>query len=223
MRALQGVSDAAAPSVAGLPEFKRLKAVTSSPLFGRSDPNGKLLPTGNDPLALALLETKPTWTLAGLTAAAYEIAMRTNDISLVGLAARVRDAVVLAATRESVVLYARGGVRGSLREWNPPYVWKVDEDLTRQARRFTDTFNALFGDELPPPIPANAEQYWKACDRNEVLGRCARIGYEPRVSPVQHYHWAIREAAGGGLEVEEFWSPEIWTTTRYRSAFFERT
>jgi hypothetical protein len=147
MRALQDVSDTAAPSVAGLPAFERLKAVTSSPLFGRSDPNGKLLPT----------------------------------------------------------------------------VWKVDEDLTRQARRFIDTFNALFGDELPPPIAAEAETYWKACERNKILGRCVRIGDEPRVSPVQHYHWAIREAAGGELEVEDFWSPEIWTTTRYRSALRERT
>jgi hypothetical protein len=47
----------------------------------------------------------PTWTIAGLTAAAYAIAIRTDDCSLVGLAARSRDTVVLAATRESVVLY----------------------------------------------------------------------------------------------------------------------
>jgi hypothetical protein len=223
MRALQDVSDTAAPSVAGLPAFERLKAVTSSPLFGRSDPNGKLLPTGNDALSLALFQTKPTWTIAGLAQAAYEIAMRTDEISLVGLAARIRDVVVLAATRESVVLYARRGIGASPFELHPPYVWKVDEDLTRQARRFIDTFNALFGDELPPPIAAEAETYWKACDRNKILGRCVRIGDEPRVSPVQHYHWAIREAAGGELEVEDFWSPEIWTTTRYRSTHGERT
>ena len=217
VRALQGVSGAAEPVVEGLPEFQRLKAVTSSPLFGRSDPNGQLFPAGNDPLSQALDRNTPTWTIAGLTETAYEIATRTDDISLVGLAARIRDAVVLAATRESVVLYARRGIGAASFELNPPYVWKVDEDLVRLARKFIDTFNALFGDELPPPVAAEAETYWKACDRNKVLGRCVRIGTEPRVMPAQHYHWAIRQTADEQLEVEDFWSKEVWTTTRYRA------
>jgi hypothetical protein len=217
VRALQTVSDEAAPAVKGLPEFERLKAVTSSPLFGRSNPNDKLLPAGRDPLSLALEQNEPTWTIAGLTEAAYEIATRTDDISLVGLGARIRDAVVLVATRESVVLYAEASLGALFDMSDPPYVWKVDEDLVRLARKFNETFHALFGDELPPPVAAEAETYWQAYDSNEIVGRCVRLGFESRVSPTQHYHWAIRQTANEELEVEEFWSKDVWTTSRYRA------
>jgi hypothetical protein len=217
MRALHDVSDKAEPSVRTLSEFNRLAAVTSSPVFGRATPNGRLLPTGIDPLTQALNDTQPRWTVAGLTQAAHDIAIRWNDFSLVGLAARIRDSVVLAAMRESVVLYARRGV-GAAFPLEPRYIWEVDDDLTRLARRFIDTFNALLGDELPPADAEHAEEFWHACGRNKILGRCVRVGYEDRVTPTQHYHWGIRLSGSGTLEVEDFWSPEIWTTERYRSA-----
>ena len=106
MRALQQVEGSRASEVARMKEFERLRNVTSAPLYGRPVDEGKLLPVGRDALSQALLETFPEWTVARLTVAAYEIAQKTDDISLVGLAARIRDPVVLAAVRESVVLYA---------------------------------------------------------------------------------------------------------------------
>jgi hypothetical protein len=163
-----------------------------------------------------LIDTFPEWTVTGLTVAAYNTARLTDDISLVGLAARVQDTVVLAAARESVVLYAREVIGAAL---NPPeYIWKVDEDLAEAAGRFIDTFNALFSEKLPPPVPAQAERYWHASEDNEILGRCVRLGYDDRNLPVRHYHRGICRGDDGGLTVHEFWQPEVWTTTQYRSA-----
>jgi hypothetical protein len=112
-----------------------------------------------------------------------------DDISLVGLAARVRDPVVLAAARESCVAYAEVMVTGI-----PPqrqYVWQVDDDLADMASRFIEAFQTLFHEELPPPVPVQADRYWDAYRSNEIMGRCVRIGYDDRVSPVRQYHWGI--------------------------------
>jgi hypothetical protein len=222
-RALQDVDEGAMPSVDSVPEFQRLLAVTSAPIFGVPQFAGKLLPTGRDPLSQALLELRP-WTLGGLTAAAYEIARTTDDISLVGLAARVRDAVVLTATRESVVLYAEvmTGCARMVERRDPEYVWNVDDELAHQARRFVDTFNRLLGTGLPAPEPAQADAYWQASEDNVIRGRCVRLGYDDTVSPIRHYHWAICPGAGGELVVEEFWKGEVWTTERYRAVLDER-
>ncbi|MCK5429814.1 MAG: hypothetical protein KAI94_10115 [Anaerolineales bacterium] len=189
----------------------------SAPLYGRPRYKDKLLPVGRDALSQALLDKFPEWTVAGLTAAAHSTARATDDISLVSLAARVQDAVVLTAVRESVVLYAESVV-GAAQPSRPRYVWMVDEDLAEQARRFTDTFNTLFGEELPPPDPSEAERYWHACESNEILGRCVRLGCDDTVSPIRHYHWAICRAADGEYAVQEFWKSGVWTTKRYRSA-----
>jgi hypothetical protein len=97
-------------------------------------------------------------------------------------------------------------------------VWEVDEDLARHAMRFVDTFNTLFGNELPPPEPIHDERYWQAYEDNEILGRCVRLGFDDKVSPIRHYHWAICRGVSGDFEVQEFWKPEVWTTKRYRSA-----
>lgn len=223
MRALQGVDKEARSSVDSSAEFRRLLAITSAPIFGVPQHTG-LLPVGRDALSRALHETRP-WTLGGLTAAAYDISRATDDISLVGLAARVRDSVVLTATRESVVLYAEKVVGAALRPRKPTYVWKVDDELARQARRFVDTFNGLFGDELPPPEPANAEWYWHAHEGNNVRGRCVHLGSDRTVSPGSPalcYHWAICDGADGKLAVEEFWKDKIWTTARYRQVLNQR-
>jgi hypothetical protein len=218
VRALQDVDEGATSSVASLLEFQRLRDVTSAPLYGRPQYKGKLLPAGRDALSQALLDTFPEWTLAGLTAAAYKTARETDEISLVGLAARVQDAVVLTAARESVVLYAEVVPLAALHPPRPQYVWKVDEDLAQQARRFIDTYNTLFGEELPPPDPAHAEGYWHAYDDNEILGRCVRLGYDDRVLPLRHYHWAICRSDREEVVVQDFWKSEVWSTTRYRSA-----
>ena len=224
VRTLQDVDEGKTSSVDSLPEFQRLRDVASAPLYGRPQYKGMLLPVGRDALSQALLDTSPNWSVASLTAAAHNSAQEFDDISLVGLAARLKDAVVLTAVRESVVLYAEV-VTGAIFLPQPPEcVWEVDKDLARQARRFIDTFNTLFGESLPPPEPAQAERYWHAYDDNEILGRCVRLGYDDSVMPIRNYHWAICRAADGGFAVQEFWKHEVWTTTRYRSALrgFER-
>ena len=216
VRALQEVDESRTAEVATLREFQRLRAVMSAPLYGRPQYGGKLLPVGWDPLSQALEQTLPEWTVARLTAVACTLAQEADDISLVGLAARSRDAVVLAAMRESVVLYAGLVVTGI-----PPrkkYGWKVDDELAEAARRFIGAFNELFGEELPPPDPNQAERYWWAYKTNEILGRCVRLGYNNAVLPIRHYHWGICSGDGGEFEVNEFWQSEIWTTSRYRAA-----
>src|SRR5262245_4302998 len=214
MRALQQVPLKRAIEVESLPEFRRLLAVTSSPIFGPAV-RTELLPNGKDPLAAALLDVKQ-WTVPTLTAAAAAIARHTGDYSLVGLAARSEDAVVLAALRESVVLYAEQ-VLGAAPTW-PKFVWRVDAHLSAAAPRFVDEFNALFGRELPPATGKYAEAFGCGGDQSRLVGGCVRLGHIVG-SPTRFYHWAIDRGPDGRFEVSEFWAPEIWTTERYRSRY----
>lgn len=221
MRALQQVDESASSAVDALPEFERLRAVTSAPLYGIPLYTGMLLPAGNDPLSQALDITFPDWTVAGLTSAARDAARATDDFSLVGLAARIEDPVVLTALRESVVLYARVPIGAAGSRPRIEYAWAVDPELARQAQRFIAAFNALFGEDLPPAEPAMAERYWRACDKNRISGRCVRLGWDDATTPPLHYHWAIYRTSDGELTVQEFWNPDVWTTERYRSALPE--
>jgi hypothetical protein len=214
MRALQDVPLRRAPEVEAFPEFQRLLAVTSSPIFG-SPQRDNLLPFGRDPLyeALGAVDMR-RWSVPLLTTEAARAARKGDDISLVGLAARAEDPVVLAALRESVVLYAGVFVGSAMILPRFEYVWQVDPELAEAARRFVDTFNALFGNELPPPTPKYAELYYHACDESRVVGRCVRIGQT--LPPTMYYHWAVRRDAAGQLSVHEFWHDQIITTERYR-------
>lgn len=221
MRTLQGVSAAKRPVVHAMPEFRRLVEVTSAPLFGESVNEGALLPTGRDPLSQALSETMPDWTLARLVGVAHEIATRTDDISLVGLAARTKDAVVLTATRESMVLYAQVLAGGRFQD-SPRYEWQVDPALEEAARRFVAVFNTLFNESLPAPEASQAKVFWSAAQLNHLHGRCVRLGYNDATTPAQHYHWAIRTRGDGTLVAHEFWNPEIWTTERFRDSLAGR-
>jgi hypothetical protein len=214
VRGLQEVSKGREPEVAGLAGFKRLQQVTASPIFGPSFNGGSLLPAGEDALSVALRKTFPAWTVENLTNAAYECAKASSDFSLVALAALSRDAVVLAALRESVVLYAVA-VAGCAIRSAPEYVWEVDELIQQRAAQFVETFNALFGEDLPRPAPENAEVFWGASDEWDVIGRCVRLGFDDRDLPVRHYHWAIDRGAKNRSVVNEFWDTEIWTTARY--------
>lgn len=215
MRGLQDIPSAARDAVAGLAEFRRLHDVTAAPLYGRVRDADKLLPVGRDPLSQALDDTKPDWTAARLTAEAAAIARDWDDFSLVGLAARCGDPVVLAALRESAVLYAETLFAGVL---TYEYVWRVDPDLAAQAQRFIDCFNALFGETLPPAAADRARTFWWASDDNEIIGRCVRLGYDDRTRPVRHYHWAVRPDLFLGRHLHEFWDAEVWTTRRYRES-----
>lgn len=217
MRALQSAEQSLRSRVSSLSEFRRLEEVASSPLFGRPKDQGYLLPLGCDPLSQALSDLIPpsNWGVEPLVRLAHRVTIETDDYSLVGLAARIQDPVVLAAARESAVLYA-WEVLGSLRTPKIKYVWAVDKDLARQAERFVDTFNSLFFEDLPAPIPKHAKHYWDASKDNEVIGRCVRLGTDDSQRPIQYYHWAIARGKYGGGEVEEFWDQELWTTARYK-------
>ena len=143
------------------------------------------------------------------------IAVETDDYSLVGLAARIRDELVLCATRESVVLYAELGWWGTTGPQEYEYEWSVDEGLAAMAQRLIDTFNSLFDEQLPDAQASLAKTYWDASENNELLGRCVRIGIDDTVMPERHYHWGIYRQGIGELAVQDFWSPRIWTTTEY--------
>ena len=216
LRALQAVPLSRALEIEGLPDFHRLVAVTSSPIFGPPNREG-LLPKGKDPLSAALdaAASVNEWTVPLLTAAAATIAQDTDDYSLVGLACRADDAVVLAALRESVVLYAmgiEGDVVGAMRT---QFQWRVDPDLCARAQRFVDTFNGLFGRELPPPESKYAHAFASGVKESTIVGRCVRLGRTNDPQP-RYYHWAVAKPPDGPLVVDEFWAPEVWTTERYR-------
>jgi len=214
LRALQEQPNSRVAEVEHERAYERLYEVTSAPLFGRPRNEEKFLPVGRDALSEALFRTRPVWTIPTLTAAAHEAARGMDDFSLVGLAAIGQDPVVLAALRETVVLYAELMYAGCALGEPPDMEWRVDDELARQAARFITAFNALFpdGSPLPSPSAKNAEMYWSACDPKSIMGRCVRLGYDDGPT---YYHWAITWAEGA-LIVDDFWAPEIWTTARYR-------
>jgi hypothetical protein len=218
VRALQRVDRGRESIVSALHEFQRLFAVTSSPIFGRTQNSNSLLPAPRDPLAQAMDDVYPEWTVPRLTEAAENIARANDNISLVGLAARAHDPVLLAATRESVVLYADAPAMMPQIRPTIEYVWRVDADFASVARRFVCEFNALCNENIPSPASDNAEHYWHAHTANDVVGRCVRLGYDDSTKPIRHYHWGIYRTADDALAVQEFWDAEVWTTEGYRAA-----
>jgi hypothetical protein len=97
----------------------------------------------------------------------------------------------------------------------PQFVWLVDPDLCAAAQRFVDTFNALFGGELPPPVAEYAHVFGRAAKVFQSVGRCVRLGQTDTL-PARYYHWAVVKGLGRQLTVTDFWADEIWTTERYR-------
>jgi hypothetical protein len=207
--------DASARSrVASLRDFQRLSQVAASPLFGEGAHNGMLFPVGRDPLTRAL-DAVGQWSVAGLTEAAHRIVGESDDYSLVGLASLTNDPVLIAALRESVVLYAAPATVGVANL--PVYGWRVSPELQNRAARFVATFNALFVEEIPEPVAENADFFGAAAlKQGDIAGRCVRVGQS--LSPVRYYHWAIFTAPDKQLAVQEFWHDELWTTERYRQA-----
>lgn len=219
MRSLQEVGEDRESEVKNLQEFQMIWDLTNSPLYGRPQRMGHLLPAGRDPLSQALLDTRPTWNVERLAQAAYEASIQYDDISLVGLAARTQDAVILAAVRESAVLYAEVMSFGIHVEPEFSFKWCVDDELAAAANRFIETFNRFVPGALPEAEAGNAEKFYQGFKDNDVIGRCVRIGKGSGGSPF--YHWAIstRNIPGNQveLEIDEFWSTNIWTTEKYRS------
>lgn len=214
MRALQGEHEARVSEVKHDRALQRLRDVTESPVYGVPQDSPYLVKRSRDALYNALDTVSENRTVEAITAAAYESASASEEFSLVALAALARDAVVLAALRESVVLYADMAAFGIPPEYR--YEWCVDPVLEQRALQFVDTFNQLFGESLPRPCQENAEAYWNACDLDGIVGRCACIAYDDSASPVEYYHWAIDRDRRGRLTVSDFSDTEIWTTERYR-------
>ena len=215
MRGLQNVTGEAKATVAHMHDFQRLLEVMLSPIFGEAVFEGKLLPRGRDSMARAMKATKD-WNVNTLTLLAHRLAIESNDYSLTGLACLTADAVVIAALRESAVLYSEPmtlGV-GPL----PVYLWRVSPEIARRAERFVATFNALFKEEMPAPTPENADYFGAAAlKRSKLSGRCVRLGQNDMVPP-KYYHWAIYTTADERLAVHDFWHRDLWTTARYTSA-----
>lgn len=222
MRALQDVPLSRAAEVEPLDEFQRLLAVTSSSIFGVPR-RTRLLPTGVDALTAALTASTDVadWTVPRLTKTAARLAREMDDCSLVALAARAEDAVVLAALRESVVLYTMMAPTASPRQAWPKFVWRVTPDLSAAAQRFVSAFNSMFGIELPPAEARYAHAFAAGRNKSSFIGRCARLGQSQQL-PTLFYHWAVAAGPDGSLCVDEFWAPEIWTTDRYRKSRRER-
>jgi hypothetical protein len=99
----------------------------------------------------------------------------------------------------------------------PQYVWDVDAIIQQRATQFVETFNELFVERLPRPAAENAEEFWMASGEWKIIGRCVRIGFDDRVKPVRHYHWAIDTDYRYRPVVTEFWDTQIWTTARFRT------
>jgi len=214
VRALQAASIERESEIRHDQAYRRIREVTDSPIFGVPLDIGQLLNQGQDALFNALVATRNDWSVDAITLHAFESASASAEYSLVALAALAQDPIVLAALRESVVLYAAVMCRG--RPPTPRYQWSVDPVVEQRAQQFVDEFNCLFNENLPQPCRKNASAFWNACDLHGLLGRCVRIGSDNSTTPTRNYHWAVDQNESGGLDVSDFWDTDLWTTARYR-------
>jgi hypothetical protein len=215
MRALQEVDEQALPQVEDLREFQNISKVVSSPIFGTPIQKGKLFPQGRDPLSQALIESP--WEAETLVDRAYRVTIENEDISLVGLAARLKDPIVMTALRESVILYAEKLLMGVMQIPQYEFLWEVDDDFAEIANRFIEEFNSFLPHRLrgiPHAEPQNVERFYFAFIDNDILGRCANLGQD-QSTPVNYYHWAITRQ-DGQFALDEFWSTKLWTTQEYK-------
>ncbi|ABW27459.1 hypothetical protein [Acaryochloris marina] len=134
VQTLQNVPREREADVSDVKSFQRLKQVTGSLIFGTPADQRYLLPTGKDALSIAMEQSFPAWTIANLTAETFHVAIESNDYSLVALAALSKDPVVLAACRESVVLYAFLPPGSAYNPEESEYRWQVDP-LIRPYRK----------------------------------------------------------------------------------------
>lgn len=214
MRALQDASGNRESEIRHDSAYRRLKEVTESPLFGVPLESDRLFKQGRDALFNAIKATGNDLNVEAITLHAYKSASASAEYSLVALGALARDPIVLAALRESVVLYAAIYWLG--KPPTPKYEWAVHPIVEERARQFVDEFNGLFSEFLPRPRPEHASTYWDACDLHGLLGRCVRIAIDDSTMPAKSYHWAVDHSVSGQLVVSDFWDTDVWTTTRYR-------
>lgn len=222
VRALQEIPSKREAEVCELNGFRRLREALSSPLYGSFHDDRYLFPRGRNALFFALQNTAPDWTIPRIMDAAHAVAIASTDLSLVALTCLARDPVMIASAAESTVLYEETAFVSASGPIEPEYVWRVDEIVEERASRFVETFNALFGEDLPRPSVENAHVFWNAAKDESIVGRCVCIAVDPQTSPPRYYHWAVDEGEGSEYVVRDFWDTEIWTTAQYTRVFRQR-
>ena len=218
IRTLQQLSHADTQPIAHLDAYQQLTQIMSSEIYGAKpgSENG-FFPQRLDALYFALDTTAPgEWQVETLTNKAHEFAVAHNDISLVGLAALIKDVVVLAALRESVVLYTAVAAGAAMEPPTYEYVWSVTEELEGKVNQFIDLFNTRTSSNIRNASAEHTAYFYDAYQDNSIWGRCVYIGFDDSKEPMEYYHWAINyPAQGGDLTVDAFWDTEIWTTEQY--------
>ncbi len=201
--------------VENIEAYKILSKVMSSEIFGKGESDG-FFPQRLDPLFYALQNIPVSnWSVESITSEAQSISTRTDDISLVGIAASTKDAVVLAALRESVALYGAVAAGCAMIPPKIVYKWDVDVQLQAKVNRFIEIFNELSSSNIKEANSENVQYFYYAFEENEIIGRCIYIGYDDTKDPVEKYHWAVKYEAGNTI-VDDFWSEELWTSERYQ-------
>lgn len=217
MRSLQDLSKEDSLKVESSDDYKTLYTVSTSPIFGQKDEGKKFFPKMRDSLYFALDSTLPNeCSEEVIVEKAFQFSKKLDDYSLVGLAALCKDAIVMTAIRESVVLYATDvAPLSALRPPKYEYQWKVDKEVEKQANRFISEFNKLTSSKILKAKARNAEYFYDASKDNDISGRCVRIAYDDSQIPTQNYHWAINNKMGR-IMFDEFWDTELWTTDMYK-------
>ena len=67
--------------------------------------------------------------------------------------------------------------------------------------------------DIATETDVNADLFFEAADKKNIIGRCICIG--ETTQPERFYHWGIRRGADGEATVEEFWDTKLWTTEGY--------
>lgn len=220
MRHLQGLPEDRRPEVDGLNSFQKLSKVASSRIYGEPVASEFLLPrsrTSLDRVLSALPESESLLkevSVESIIQQGKEIAMQNQDGSFVGLALQTGDPVVVAACRESVVLYNDCVFIAAAPEPTYVYEWNVSPAMEKLTQQFVRHLEEATGIRLPTPGPETARSYSYAGDANEIQGRCVALAQHPTLG---WYHWAIyydRDLKRN--ETQAFWAKKLWTTKLYK-------
>jgi hypothetical protein len=86
---------------------------------------------------------------------------------------------------------------------------RVNPDLEQATSRSVKTTDTFVPSALWMAGPSNAEEFYRASERDFIVGRCIRLGRE---TPVRHYcECSVDAEASGLLELDDFWDSRAWT------------
>lgn len=214
IKTLQNCTNEDQSRVVNEDSYKKLSKTMSSEIFGYGKKSG-FFPQRLDSLYYALMDVPVNdWKVSTITEVAYELSEKNNDISLTGIAASLKDSVVLTALRESIALYGAVAAGCAMEPPEIRYEWNVDSKLEDSINQFIDRFNILTESSVKNANAQNVEYFYDAFEENKIAGRCIFIGLDDRKDPIENYHWAIKYSQGDFI-VDDFWSTDIWTTERY--------